>query len=265
MQLSGIDGAGLLPAAGPGEGDWPQVHVEQRVAPRDTEPRGFGGLRACFDLVEGRLLLERERRTITTVTEQPLPEDQLVHPWLGLGAGLWARWLGRDVFHGGAFVAGDGAWAVLGDREHGKSTLLAALAGHGHAIVTDDQLVLDDGAVFAGPRCVDLRPGAPEALGLPDLPVARGSTRRRLVLGPVSACTPLRGVVHLAWGDDTAVTRVPLAERIALLRDHNTFFGVPAGKHALLELAALPTVEFRRPRHFDALHASAAALLAALP
>src|SRR3712207_8347650 len=43
-------------------------------------------------------------------------------------------------------------------RSAGKSTLLAWLVLSGQPIVSDDQLVLDAGAVYAGPRCVDLRP-----------------------------------------------------------------------------------------------------------
>jgi hypothetical protein len=244
---------------------WPELRVERRIAPRDSVPRGFGGLRACFDLPEGRLLLERERAAVTTVTEQPLPEDLLVHPWLTLAGGLWARWLGRDAFHGGAFLAGGGAWAILAQREQGKSTLLAWLAVHGRPVVSDDLLVIEDEQLFAGPRCVDVRPAASEWLGKLDLPLARGQSRCRLALEPVAAQAPLRGIVHLEWGEELSVAKVPLAQRIERLRPHNNFVGVPAGKATLLRLAALPTFELRRPRRLQELGAGAEALLAALP
>jgi ABC-type molybdenum transport system ATPase subunit/photorepair protein PhrA len=50
-----------------------------------------------------------------------------------------AHWLGRESFHGGGFVAGDGVWGVLGEKGDGKSTLLASLALSGVPIVADDR------------------------------------------------------------------------------------------------------------------------------
>ena len=232
----------------------------RRIAPRKSVRRGFGGRRACFEFAEGRLLLERAKATITTVSEEPLPADQLVHPWLATAAGMWARWLGRDVFHGGAIALDGGAWALLGARERGKSTLLAALALDGHAIVADDALVLEGGYVFAGPRCVDVRVDAADALAAAG-PAARGGSRRRLTLEAVPSRLPLQGIVHLAWGDEPALVRVPLAERIERLRDHNAFHSLPAHEMTLLQMAALPTVELRRPRSLDRMSESAAALV----
>jgi hypothetical protein len=232
---------------------WPEVRVVRRIAPRKSVRRGFGGWRACFDFTEGRLLLQRARATITTVTEQPLPDDQLVHPWLATAAGMWARWIGRDVFHGGAFALDGGAWAVLGRREDGKSTLLARLALDGQPIVSDDALVVDDRHVFAGPRCVDVRADAEAVLGAGGPEPARGGSRGRLALGPVPSRLPLRGIVHLAWADQVGLDKVPLAGRIDRLREHNSFLSLPAHHSTLLELAALPTFELHRPRRFDRL------------
>src|SRR4051812_3563932 len=259
LRFTGLDDDPALPVAN-GE-PWPEVRVVRRVAPRKSVRRGFGGRRACFEFAEGRLLLERAKATITTVTEQPLPADQLVHPWLATAAGMWARWLGRDVFHGGAFALDGGAWAVLGDRERGKSTLLASLALDGRAVVADDALVLEGGAVFAGPRCVDVRGDAAAALAPAGPPPSRGGSRRRLSLGAVPSRLPLRGIVHLAWGDGVTLDRVPLAERIERLREHNAFHSLPASERTLLELAALPTVELRRPRDLDRVGESTAALV----
>jgi hypothetical protein len=259
LRLSGLGDHPALPLAN-GE-PWPEVRVVRRIAPRKSVRRGFGGRRACFEFAEGRLLLERAKATITTVSEEPLPADQLVHPWLATAAGMWARWLGRDVFHGGAIALDGGAWAVLGARERGKSTLLAALALDGHAIVADDALVLEGEYVFAGPRCVDVRPDAAAVLAPAGPVAARGGSRRRLTLGAVPSRLPLRGIVHLTWGDEVALERVPLPERIERLREHNAFHSLPALESTLLELAALPTVELRRPRTLDRLSESAAALV----
>jgi len=223
---------------------------------------GFGGRRACFPMAEGLLRLERARSTMTMRTERPLDDDRLVHPWVTWGAAMFARWHGREAFHGGAFVSGGRAWAVLADKEGGKSTLLARLALDGVGIVSDDLLVIDDADVFAGPRCVDLRLGTAERLGARELPLAR-EDRRRLHLEPVADRLPLAGVVHLAWSDTPAVREVPLSDRIARLRPHNGFGVLPPGPSGLLSLAALPTLELSRPRDLGRVSASADLLLAA--
>jgi hypothetical protein len=155
---------------------------------------------------------------------------------------------------------------VLSAGEGGKSTLLASLALHGHTILSDDLVVIEGGRVFAGPRCLDLRPSAAEWLSAVDAPLVRDESRARLQLRDAPHSAPLRGIVYLAWGERIEVAKVPLAERIVRLRAQNSFVDVlPPWKHGLLELAALPTYELRRPRDFEDLPASAEALLAALP
>jgi hypothetical protein len=201
---------------------------------------------------------------MTIRTDAPLAEDQLVHPWLAAGAAMFARWNHRDAFHGGGVVVGGRAWAVLATQDGGKSTLLAALARRGLDVVSDDLLVIESGHVYAGPRCVDLRPGSVEALGFDGLPSARGSTRYRLPLGPIPGRLPLAGIVQLAWADEVEVVRVPLAERIARLRIHNSHTIAPASETGLLDLAALTTLELRRPRNLDTLGPSVDVLHEAL-
>jgi hypothetical protein len=259
LRLTGLGDSAALPVAN-GE-PWPEVQIVRRIAPRESVRRGFGGRRACFEFAEGRLVLQRASATITTVTEQPLPDDQLVHPWLATAAGMWARWIGRDVLHGGAFALEGGAWAVLGRREDGKSTLLAWLALDGQPIVSDDALIVEDGHLFAGPRCVDVRADAQAVLAAGRPEPARGGLRGRLALGPVPSWLPLHGIIHLAWDDEVAVDKVPLAGRIDRLREHNAFLSLPVLESTLLELAALPTFELRRPRRFDRLGDSAGALI----
>lgn len=242
--------------------DWPEVHVARVNGDAEGEwHHGFGGRRACFPMAEGLLRLERERSVMTMRTEQPLDDDRLVHPWVTWGAAMFARWHGREGFHGGAFVSGGRAWAVLADKEGGKSTLLARLALGGTDIVSDDLLVIEDGHVFAGPRCVDLRAGTAERLDVGHLPLARRD-RRRLPLTPVPGRLPLAGVVHLAWSDTLAVREVPLSDRIARLRPHNGFGMLPAGPSELLSLAALPTLELSRPKDLGRVSASAELLAA---
>jgi hypothetical protein len=264
LRIHGVDGGGLLPPAH--DNGWPDVTIEHSLGPSAPSGEwrlGFGGRRACLPLPGGLLRLERERARMTVRSETPLPEDQLVHPWLTSGAAMFARWHGREALHGGAVVIGGEAWAVLATKTGGKSTLLAWLASRGHGIVSDDLLVIEGLRVFAGPRCLDLRPDMAEALSGDGLRPAREASRRRVVLEPVPDVLTLGGIVHLAWGDGVAAARVPVAERIARLRMQNAFGAAPAGERALLELAALPTVELRRPRVIDSLEAGADALLEA--
>jgi hypothetical protein len=78
---------------------------------------------------------------------------------------------------------------------------------------------------------------------------------------------PLAGIVHLRFADGPAAAQqVPLPRRIDLLRAQAPMRPkLPPNKLALLELAAMPTLELMRPRDLGALEASAAALLATLP
>lgn len=52
------------------------------------------------------------------------------------------RLRGTTSLHGCAIVVGDGAIVLLGDRGAGKSTLAAALAQRGHAVLADDVAAL---------------------------------------------------------------------------------------------------------------------------
>jgi hypothetical protein len=265
LRLVGVDGGGFLE---PADGQpWPEVHVLQS---RDQpDPTGewwlsFGGNRACFRLPGGLLRLNRWHSVMSVRSEHPVPHDVFVHPWLATAGATFARWLGREAFHGGGFVARSGkAWAVLAPKEGGKSTMLGWLAARGHGVVSDDLLVIEGEDVLAGPRCVDLRPGTAEVLGLESVDTEREERRRRIAVDPVPAAIPLAGVVHLAWSDSVEVVPVPVDERIARLRAQNTFKELPAGESALLRLATLPTLELRRPRDFDSIDASGEALLAA--
>jgi hypothetical protein len=189
----------------------------------------------------------------------------LVHPYLAPAAALMARWAGRESFHAGAVLVGGGAWGVLGDKEDGKSTLLAWLALNGHAVLSDDLVVLADGDATAGPRCLDLRAesarhlGAGEALG-----VVGARARWRVPLGDVPAQAPLRGWVTLAWGEETAVSPLRGTERLLALTPHRSVQLAPAAPAALIGLSSLPVVRFTRPRRWDQLPDSAGRLLDAL-
>jgi hypothetical protein len=199
----------------------------------------------------GRLLMRRgDDRVVFLFRETPRHED-LLHPYLALAAALAHLWDGHEAFHGGAFATPSGAVALLGDKDGGKSTTLAWLAReHGLGVVADDLVVIDDGAVLAGPRCLDLRAGD-LVTGLDPQAVAfvRGRGRLRLALEAPPGATPLLATVVLRWGARTRLEPVPPAERPSLLFPQRMYrdrlVGDPA---ALLEVAALPMLLLTRPR-----------------
>ena len=82
----------------------------------------------------------------------PAEQLELIHPYLAPVAAVAGYWFDRESFHAGAFVLGDGAWAVIGGREAGKSTLLASLALRGITVLSDDMLILDGDIPFPGPQ-----------------------------------------------------------------------------------------------------------------
>jgi hypothetical protein len=196
---------------------------------------------------------------------EPRPAGDLVHPYLAAAAALAARWAGRESFHAGAVIADGGAWAVLGDKEAGKSSTLAWLALRGHDVLTDDLLVLDPPLAFAGPRCIDLReePAARFGAGEP-LGTVGVRDRWRLTLGPVAPEVPLRGWITLAWGDDVAIDPLHGAERLLSLLPFRSLRLEPREPEALVELSSLPVLRLRRPRRWDSLPEVAARLLDAI-
>jgi hypothetical protein len=136
LRVTGLDGTRLLPV-----GLENQIRVAVSQSRDDPERPALGADRAVLDLPNGRQLRLDRRAGTATFTGPPLSPDELVHPYLGAVASIFNRWAGREVFHAGAFVAGGRAWAVVGGREAGKSTLLAALADRGVPVVADDLVV----------------------------------------------------------------------------------------------------------------------------
>ena len=188
-----------------------------------------------------------------------LPHDEIVHPLLGKMLTLLADDRGIDALHGGALLGADGAWALVGDREAGKSSLLAQCHRQGAHVLTEDIVVLEGDRCLAGPRCIDLRTGAAELLG-PGTP-ARGGTKQRIRLPPAPAEVAIAGVVHLTWGTTTALTALRPADRIARLVEHRATRIWPRSLNVALDLADFPTFELRRPHTLDSLAESARLLM----
>jgi hypothetical protein len=263
LRLRGLGDDGLLALLG--AADFPELTV---VRERDAAPDYDNHIEPHFAAMTANgygVHIDRAARLVRMHGPQPPSDDEAVHPGLSRVAAVYAHWRRQVVLHGGSFAVAGGGWGLLAGREGGKSTLLAVIARRGHEVLSDDLLVVDgDGAVLAGPRCVDLREGAAEALGIAASGGGRDG-RARLRLAPVAARVQLRGVVHLRFGRRCAVTPVPIARRIELLREHalmRTAF--PPDPHGLLRMAALPTFELVRPRDLKVLEESAATLLGAL-
>ena len=209
--------------------------------------------------------VHRERRLAVLAIPGEITDGALVHPYLAPVALVMARWLGREGFHGGGIVVGDGVWGVLGDKTAGKSTTLAWLAREGVGVVSDDVLLIDGPNALAGPRSVDLREGAAEHLGVGE-PMGRVGQRERwrLVLPPVAPELPLRGWITLEWGEQTAIEAIRGVERLPALLPHRGVRMTPLDPSVLVRFSALPHLRFTRPRDWDALPGAAERLLDAI-
>jgi hypothetical protein len=177
-----------------------------------------------------------------------------VHPFLALSAATAARWRGSVAFHAGGPVVAGKVWGLLGSKGVGKSTTMAQLVAGGVPVMTDDVLIVADGEVLAGPRCLDLREETARhfALGEP-LGVVGARARWRVPLDEVPPSLPLGGFVQLAWDEDEGVDVVPAAERLPLLASSFTLRIPPPSWDAVLSLCALPVLRLRRPQRLDGL------------
>jgi hypothetical protein len=256
LRLLGVEAAHdfLVPA----EEGWPSLELVARVGRPVEEPERVTDERAELSTRTGaRVVVERRKGRAVFTVPKPVSHEALVHPYLAPAAAVVARWLGRESLHAGAYVVNGGAWAVLGERESGKSTLLAALALVGVEIVCDDLLILDGAEALAAPRSVDLREDAARALGAGEaLGVVGARERWRLRLAPASGPATIRGFVFLGWGDRLEALPVPASRRLAGLLHYRALRLPSSAPEPLLDLAALPAWELRRPRDWGSLPAA---------
>jgi hypothetical protein len=264
FRLQGLDGARSLLVPAPAA--WPLLEVAMvpdtpgppcdRVGPDRAELKLLTGGWVGIDRSPGRAVYHLPAR---------VDDGALLHPYLAPVALIAARWLGRESFHAGAFVADGGVWALLGDKEAGKSTALAWLAAHGHPVVCDDALVLDELTALAGPRSIDLRAESARRLGIGEpLGTVGARERWRLPLDPVPAELPFRGWVSLEWGDEVAVEPLRGAARLPALIPHRGVRIEPPRPAALIEYAALAHLVLRRPRGWESLGEGVERLLEAI-
>ncbi len=240
---------------------WPEVRLEQRIEDPPPEPGAFTPDWARIALEGGgHVFADRRSRSVSFVSPKPVEADVLLHPALSFVGAVYSRWLGRQAIHAGAFAVDGEACALVGVSWGGKSSTLGWLAQAGSSILADDLVVIDDGRTFAGPRTLDLKPSSARYLGREGDPV-RGGGRRRLALDGVKAEMPLRCWVALSWGDALEARRIPPAERLGVLLEHVQIRLHGPGSEALLDLAALPAFELRRPRQLSSLPQAGAKIL----
>lgn len=197
---------------------------------------------------------------------------EIAQPFLGSTAAVVAHWTGLQSFHAGAFVAHGRAWAILGSKGAGKSSLLAALSLRGLPILTDDVLVVGERLEgLAGPRCIDLRHETASALGVGDaLGVVGTRERWRMRLDQIPPEVPLGGWIYLDWGVPDIRSVAPeqrvkaLFANVALRAEQRD----PGVLSRLMDLFALPMVRVQRPRNLERIDQTAERLygyLAATP
>lgn len=210
---------------------------------------------------EGRIFIDRGARTATVVNPEPLGEDELLHPQLMRAAAVFAYWDGHEPFHAGAVLGSSGALCLVGGTGAGKSTMLASLAARGYGVLTDDLAIISEGWTFAGPRCVDVRPWAAEHIRARSARPVRNGFRMRIPLQPVPFRAPVGGWIYLGWSREPELVPVPAEQRLQWLVANRMVTHHAKNPAALLDLAALPAWELRRPRSLEALDSAAELLL----
>ncbi|MBV9801887.1 MAG: hypothetical protein JO130_01790 [Solirubrobacterales bacterium] len=250
----------------PSPNDWRPWRIVRRRGPGELVDGAIGHDFARLRLApEGSLVIDRGARTSVFTMPDPPTDAELVHPYIAATAAIAARWDGRQSFHAGGFVVAGAAWGVLGEREVGKSTLLASLAQLGVPVLCDDVLVVKEGMALAGPRCIDLREPAARTLGWGhEIGLVGTRERWRITLPRVPAEVPLAGWVTLAWGEAIGFAQVKPSERFPRLLDNLTVILEPPDPPAVLALATLPMLTLARPRRLDTLPATAEALVTQL-
>src|SRR5437867_3105985 len=128
LRIQGLEHPLLLDV----ERDWPVIEVTARLGPGSSAEDVVGADTATIALTDGgEIALDRRAATARLTLPLEVERDAIVHPYLAPVAAIFGHWLGRESLHGGAFEANGAAWAVLGGRGAGKSSLLARLAADG--------------------------------------------------------------------------------------------------------------------------------------
>jgi hypothetical protein len=242
LRIEGLDaGADLLHEA---HDEWPVLAVDFD-----------GGELSCVDVQldlvgAGTLRMQREPTRASFALPGPADARQIVHPYLVPAAAIAGLWHGRQAFHAGGFVVGDGIWGVVGERESGKSTLLAGLHLGGTEVVSDDMLAIWHGTAYPGPRAIDLRAEAATALGLGEpLGTVGARDRWRVHLPAGARPRPFEGWIFLERGQVIEFATLAPSVRVGRLLQQRTL-QTQGGDPAVLDLVAKPAVVLRHPERW---------------
>jgi hypothetical protein len=251
LALSGavIDLAGDL--LGHSLGGWPAVEVDWTTPLADPPASGFFGRHQCVLplLTGGHVVFDREQRIARFHKPGPANGQVMAHPCLSAVGLVFARWDGRVALHAGGVLLDGAVWGVLGAKEAGKSTTLAAFAHAGFGVLCDDLLVLDGTTAFAGPRTVDLRPQSAARLeGRGQMLEVREGQRHRLALAPTPPVVPLGGFFVLDVGNELSIESVTPVDRLGALNPYLTLQHVGLPPSGLLDLVGLPMWRVSRSR-----------------
>lgn len=242
---------------------WPRLDIEMGPTPL---PPAAGDWRQVFDGPGWEVQVRAGGDAVRWGSDAfPPSADFRVHPLLSLAVCAATLERGGDCLHAGAVSTPDGVVVVLAPSGGGKTSTMAWLALEaGLDVLTDDHLNLRNGVAYAGPRCMDLRPDAADALGLRQQSrLVRQSQRCRFELGAPRAREGrvIRTIV-LAWGDEVRLTPVRPRDRLAVLATHRTAQMLPGDLAVPLALAGLPMQRLERPKTFDCMPEVERALLA---
>lgn len=244
LRIDGLDGA--EPWMQPQPANAPLVRVIATEADPDTSRSHVDAESADIGLLDGGRLRARKSDGVLRyeLPEVP-PASDLLHPYLAPGAALLWQWAGHEALHAGAVALGDGAVLVVGQKESGKSSILAWLAEHESiTVLADDLAIVRNGEVLAGPRSIDLRTED----AIPGSVSVRGGHRRRLTLPPGPTSLPVRGTVVLRWGEVSSLEQMGGKQRLTALAAERSYYLIDGDPATLLKLAALPMATISRPR-----------------
>jgi len=148
-------------------------------------------LRYVFDGFFGDFIIDQAGRRIWAAWGDGVTFHDIVASLLGPILGSVLRLRGITCLHGSVAAIGEQAFALMGPKLSGKSTVVAALSRDGVSVLSDDITVLrEDGERFMvepGYHRLRLKPSAIQALyGAPDglVPVRSFDTKRYLELVP---------------------------------------------------------------------------------
>ena len=223
--------------------------------------------RSCRLQVEGTtMLLERgipHRIRIDSAT--PLSDVGLTHPYLSLPAAVIQHWSGRVALHASAFDLHGRAVVLLGGREAGKSTTVAAARAAGLPVRADDVVVLDGTYALPGTGVIDLREPASAVYGGQPIGRVGSRDRWRIHLDPVEDSVPVAAFVQLSWGENLHIKRLPPSQLLPALY---AGAGLPemiaehlsTNPSLVMDLLSVPYFDLQRPRDLTQLDNAVEAL-----